>query len=107
MQTVRTVKFVFEGFRKGYDPKLGSNVIIPIKLDDVLIDKQKGSVARAIRYRVLKAKRDKKTYANLKAGLGISFNNGKFWFKGYGPKGRDLVLTVTDSPNDPRLYDFT
>ena len=103
-QANRIIRYEFVGYRKGYDPILKRNVITEIRLKDSKIDTLKTTIAKSIRYRVWKSRKQPDQYKKLKATLGIRVdeNDKAIYLDGYAKDGYTLML----SPIKNELYTF-
>ena len=100
MQAMRATSYEYEVFRSKWDPKLHSNVIVALRLREEMIDRQKGSVARAIRSRVRRSIKHPGTWERLKRDLNIELAPDKksMILKGYAKQ--DIYLSFSEGNVD-------
>lgn len=108
MQAMRATSYEYEVFRPKWDPKLHSNVIVALRLREEMTDRQKGSVARAIRSRVRRSIKHPGTWERLKRSLNIELAPDKksMILKGYAKQ--DIHLSFTEgNTNGEFLFTWT
>lgn len=106
-QRERVVRYQFEGYRIMYDPTLKRNVLVPVKLEDGITDRQKGELANTIRDKVSRFRKNPLEYKEFLTNHKIEYDksNQTFTLKGFLKGGGDLIVTVT--PHDELMFQFS
>ena len=106
-QRERVVRYQFESYRFMWDPGLRRNVLVPLRVEDGITDRQKGVIAKAIRVNVNRFRKNPNEYAEFLDLHGIEFlpNQNKFILKGFlkGNSG-NLELQIESHPQKTYIF---
>lgn len=103
-QKERVVRYQFESYRIMYDPKLRRNVLVPVRLEDTITDRQKGSVARSIRAKVNHFRNNPSEFDAFLKSHNIERHNDKITLKNFHKRGHDITINIV--PDTTRVYRF-
>ena len=107
-QKERVVRYQFESYRFMWDPGLKRNVLVPLRVEDGITDRQKGVIAKAIRVNVNRFRKNPTEYLEFLDLHGIEYDSkkNKFILKNF-LKGNGGNLELEVKSHEQKTYIFS
>ena len=105
-QKERVVRYQFESYRMMYDPGLRRNVLVPLRVEDGITDRQKGVIAKQIRTKVNYFRKNPSEYADFLETHDITYDGTSMTFTIKGLLKGGGAVKISIEPHPDKTYIF-